>query len=812
MSLEALHAPLSPNELAQNLRPQPVDDVQIITPVPHTAETFEQAATRLGKHAPDGCWTYRNSAGQPLFAVARWNRTDGSKDIKPISFVRHVDGREGFAFKHHPAPRPLYGLERLAANLNAGIVIVEGERCADAAATVFPQSVCMTWTGGANAIGKVDWSPLAGRRVLIWPDHDAPGHKAATDIARKLHDIGLDDIRIVDPSKIKDAKVCDGWDCADALADGWDVIALRKAVAIAADPYHAGPAFVSFGGFTMNDNGLTIEIERGKGDSATTEDIWLSDAFEIVGRARDPHSTGWARWLRWKDSDGKVHDHPVSDAALHGDGAALAAVLADMGLKISNRPALRAHWMSYLNQAEINARVTVVHRTGWHHIGEHRAFVLPAVSIAESRAGKVILTGGNAASYSHSGTLQQWRESVGTLTAGHARPVLAVSTAFAGVLLDLIGSEGGGLNLYGESSRGKSTCLEAAASVWGKGAIPGYVRSWRSTANALEASAALATDTLLALDELGVVDPKDAGAGAYQLAGGSGKGRSARDGSMRAPQTWRVMVLSTGELPMSAKIAEGKGRAKAGQQIRLLDIPADGGKGFGAFDHGGPESDAGKLSNAIKQAARTHYGTAGPAFVRKLIDDGYGEVASAVREAMRAFSSKHLSQGADGQVSRAADRLALIGVAGELATDWGLTGWQPGEAASAAGLALSSWINERGGTDAGEIRDAISTVRLFIEQYGDARFELMDDNQGRAIPNRAGYRRGEGEQRQWLIPPEVWKSEICAGLDAKFVAKTLSMRGMIERASDGYQCVIKIGGVPRRLYVLTSAIFESDRP
>ena len=176
---------------------------------------------------------------------------------------------------------------------------------------------------------------------------------------------------------------------------------------------------------------------------------------------------------------------------------------------------------------------------------------------------------------------------VGNLVAGHSRPLLAVSMAFAGPLLSVIGVDGGGINFYGQSSRGKSTCGQAAASVWGKGASPGFVRSWRSTANALEGAAAVSTDTLLVLDELGVVDAREAVAGVYQLAAGTGKGRSTRDGSLRTSMTWRVMTLSTGELPMSAKVAEDRGRrARAGQQVRLLDIPADAGRGFyGSWNH-----------------------------------------------------------------------------------------------------------------------------------------------------------------------------------------------------------------------------------
>ncbi len=89
-----------------------------------------------------------------------------------------------------------------------------------------------------------------------------------------------------------------------------------------------------------------------------------------------------------------------------------------------------------------------------------------------------------------------------------------------------------------------------------------------------------------------MAEGRDAAAAVYQLASGVGKGRSARDGSIRAPMTWRVLTLSTGELPMAAKIAEDKQRkAYAGQAVRLLDVPADAGRGFGLFDSAGQDGD-----------------------------------------------------------------------------------------------------------------------------------------------------------------------------------------------------------------------------
>src|SRR4029077_10194658 len=98
---------------------------------------------------------------------------------------------------------------------------------------------------------------------------------------------------------------------------------------------------------------------------------------------------------------------------------------------------------------------------------------------------------------------------------------------------------------------------------------------WRSTANALEAAAAMHTDTLLPLDELGVAEAKEVAAAVYQLTGGTGKGRMKRDSSLRPSLTWRAMMLSTGEMRITDKLIEGDLRARAGQQVRLIDIPAD---------------------------------------------------------------------------------------------------------------------------------------------------------------------------------------------------------------------------------------------
>jgi len=163
--------------------------------------------------------------------------------------------------------------------------------------------------------------------------------------------------------------------------------------------------------------------------------------------------------------------------------------------------------------------------------------------------------------------------------------------------------------------------------------------------------------------------------------------------------------------------------------------------------------------------------------------------------------------GADGQVDGAGQRLGLIAAAGELAVSLGLTPWREGEATAAAAWALEQWIGERGGTEDAEARQGIVQVRRFVEAHGDYRFEQLD-GEARAVPNRAGWRKGEGADREWLIPSETWRAEICAGLDPKLVARALADAGILRPAGDGNQQVRRIDGKLMRVYVIGAAIFD----
>lgn len=160
---------------------------------------------------PSNVWRYHDGAGALLFAVVRFNPPGGKKQVLPFTCTA-----TGWGFKAPPAPRPLYGLDRLAANPEARVLVVEGEKAADAAHALFPDHVIVTWPGGSQATKKADFLPLHGRKVWIWPDNDGPGRKAAAAVQRALKEAGAATIAIVEVPKTWPP----GWDVADTLPEG----------------------------------------------------------------------------------------------------------------------------------------------------------------------------------------------------------------------------------------------------------------------------------------------------------------------------------------------------------------------------------------------------------------------------------------------------------------------------------------------------------------------------------------------------------------------------------------------------------------
>jgi len=187
----------------------------LVRPPIEAIEKFDATHFKHGK--PAHSYVYRDDRG-PLFIVSRYELPDRKKQFVPWRW-----SKRGWQAKAAPIPRPLYNLDRLVANPGCSVLVVEGEKCAEAAQPMFPSTVVTTWPGGANAVQLADLEPLRGRLIAaVWPDADEAGLSAGKYIATRLAAMGCRIDENTPGVKLIDVRgQPDGWDLADAVDDGW---------------------------------------------------------------------------------------------------------------------------------------------------------------------------------------------------------------------------------------------------------------------------------------------------------------------------------------------------------------------------------------------------------------------------------------------------------------------------------------------------------------------------------------------------------------------------------------------------------------
>ncbi|MDO9633139.1 MAG: DUF927 domain-containing protein, partial [Humidesulfovibrio sp.] len=467
--------------------------------------------------------------------------------------------------------------------------------------------------------------------------------------------------------------------------------------------------------FSLRDSGVYfMEVDK----DGNPEWHWVCSPIRILARTRNVDGQEWGCLLEVLDAEGREHRWAMPARLMAGNGDSYRSELLALGLRIAPGMKGKQRLDLYLSTAKVNGFARCVDRLGW----QAGAFVLPDAVYGE-QAGELIVPQGISSenTFRQQGSLEEWREHVGRLCVGNSRLVLAVCTALAAPLLEPLNQESGGLHFVGGSSLGKTTALLVAGSVCG-GGPGGFIKQWRATDNGLESIAAAHCDALLCLDEMGQAGAKVVSEVAYMLANGQGKGRASRDGQARKVQTWRLLFLSTGEMTLAEKVTEdGKGRTRAGQAVRVVDIPSDAGAGLGLFEtlHGRASADL--FARQLKEASTNSYGTPLRAFLKDLVANR-DMLTRQAQEIMRSFESANCPEGADGQVQRVCGRFALVAAAGELGATLGVLPWPAGEASKAVATCFRAWIEQRGGTGPAEMTAGLEQVRRFFQAHGAARF------------------------------------------------------------------------------------------
>ncbi|MBB4842492.1 putative DNA primase/helicase [Paucibacter oligotrophus] len=559
--------------------------------------------------------------------------------------------------------------------------------------------------------------------------------------------------------------------------------------------------------FYMTDEGVFFVARDAEGNER--KPVWVCSRLVVAARTRTDSADAWGYLLEFNDPDDNAKSWAMPAHLLAGDGSEGAGYLRSMGLMLAPGPQARTHLAKYILSRKVEARAICTDRVGWHD----NVYVLPSGCIGQVEGRRYVYQseGGIDDQYKQRGELSQWRDAVSALAVGNSRLLFALCCAFAGPLLRLAGVESGGFQFRGDSSGGKTTALKVAASVYGP---PGYMQRWRTTDNALEATAVQHSDSLLILDEFGQLEPKVAGECAYMLANEQEKGRATRGGLAKRRRTWRLLFLSSGELGLGDHMRQAGKDMRAGQEVRFVDIPLDAGVGMGGLEclHGFGTAQA--LAEGITRNASQYYGLAGRAWVEWLAKH-FEALPAELGPLIDSQKAALVPAAAAQQVFRVGNRFAVVAVAGELATRAGITGWQPGAASAAVRKCFDAWLGARGHMDNGEEASMLRQVKAWLEKNGDALFtwshRAMDDHRGNT-PYRGGFKRLVGEDGkplkfdaatdylekhsasesnerlhalvEFMVLPEAFRQDVAKGFDPGAVAALLKRRGHLIHEKD----------------------------
>lgn len=285
-------------------KPKPVADLQ-----PDEWQDAWDAAKRLGPSSLTGfklaaIYPYRHANGKTWGWRARYESKSGKKEIKPF----HHNGTE-WVLKEPKAPdngKPLYRLSDVLAT-DGTIYVVEGEKCADALASI---GIAATTSGAAKSAAKADFSVISGRACVIWPDNDAPGAQYAADVAEILQDNGCE-VRVigVEATGLTD----EGADAADWLqanptATAADVLALPTTEAAASGVQlvrasEIAPKAIDWLWSGYLARGMLTLIAGNGGTGKTTIALSIAAAITTGGKLPDGTTAPRGSVIMWSGED-----------------------------------------------------------------------------------------------------------------------------------------------------------------------------------------------------------------------------------------------------------------------------------------------------------------------------------------------------------------------------------------------------------------------------------------------------------------------------------------------------------------------------
>lgn len=545
---------------------------------------------------------------------------------------------------------------------------------------------------------------------------------------------------------------------------------------------------------------ITPKVDRESGERIHQE-MWLCSPLVVVGAGSD----GAERYLvlRWKmqnRNEDVTRAIPCADIGERDGWRTLKAG----GVNVTTKSTGRAILADWLQQSGTGQEWRISHTSGWHY----GAYIMPDGEVVGEPETPILFNGRSAAAggYAVAGTPESWRDTVARLCTGNPSMMLGVAASLAAPLIGLVGADGFGVHLFEQSSAGKTTTANIASSLWGE---PDALRlTWYGTALGIANEAEAHNDGLLPLDEIGQgSNARDVATSAYTLFNGAGKLQGAKEGGNREMKRWRTVAISTGEMDIETFLSAGGIKVKAGQLVRLLNIPMEKSTVFNGLPNGKAHADA------LKEAWTDNHGAAGREWVKWLAGHQQ-EAKQAVRDAQARWRGLIPADYGE-QVHRVAERFAILEAA--LVTGAPVTGWGEQASRDAIQHSFNAWVKEFG-TGNKEHQQIIEQCEAFLNAYGLSRFApLPYDPASLPISNLAGYRKRKGSHDDapmvFYTFPSTFEKEIAQAFNVNQFARALIAAGMLSEPASGrgyQQKSPRVNGRQVNVYVLQYGTEKDD--
>ena len=534
----------------------------------------------------------------------------------------------------------------------------------------------------------------------------------------------------------------------------------------------------------------------------TEKETWICDNLELAGEGKTI-SGEYYYLFQWQNHD---ENAPRTVAIAREDFGTDSGwkMLKAQGLKMTQGSGLTQKLTEHFHfNGNHFTQWTITNVTGWLN----GAYLLPNGEIIGAPSKPIYFTDRSSSSlgYTTSGTLADWQREIAQNVRGNASMMIGVAVALAAPMLSLLGRESFGVHLFAESSKGKSTTLNIANSIYGN---PEKIKlSWSTTATGVKNEAAARNDGFITLDEIGQAkDGKNLETIAYDLFNETDKIRGEKEGGNRQIKRWKVSALSTGEKDLETQLRLQGAKVHAGQLVRLLNVPLEEANNLHNFPNNKAHAD--HLNEKVQEC----FGVIGREWIAFLSNN-----ADAVKSTYKIIRQKwlDLSNNMSGQVQRVAgDRFAVLETALYLAKD--LTQWTEEESAQAILKNFLNW-KEEFGENSREESALINTMTDWLLINESSFIEYPADPSAKIPLKIAGVRvledNAEGEEPCYFIYSKIF-DEIIEGFPKKMAQNILFSIGLLkkpDKSEKGYnEYLFKIpkkmlGKTPRAYKIINKA-------